>query len=179
MAAANPALEEITGYLGVGSLLLLSGFFVLDGLFDFVLFVEEYTKSSAWAVLVTVPILVISYVLGLFSSLGTEALLSLIFGQLLTPVRFALVATLNNESLSKRYADVERHSRLLNGCALAFALLGIGSWFEVRQMGQFGVVGQIGLYLGLLTAIGCPFLARHVQTELLRVVDAVDTVNAS
>lgn len=115
MAANKPALEEVSGYLGIGSLELLGGFFILDGLSGFLAFIEVYAKTSAWAILVTVPALVVAYVLGLFSSLGAESILNRFTHPILTPTLFAYVTSSKNELLVQRYSDAERHSRLLYG----------------------------------------------------------------
>lgn len=76
MSPTQPALEEISGYLGVGALELLGALFVVDGASNFVPFIEPIFKTTTWTLLATVPILVVSYVLGLFSSLGAESVLS-------------------------------------------------------------------------------------------------------
>ena len=73
MASNKPVLEEVSGYLGVGSLELLGAFFVLDGISGFLSFIELYAKTSAWAILVTVPALVVAYVLGLFDLLPVNS----------------------------------------------------------------------------------------------------------
>ena len=68
MTPSKPALEEVTGYLGVGGLLLLGLFFVVDGQTNFWTTVEMYTKTGSFAILFTLPLLVISYVLGLLAA---------------------------------------------------------------------------------------------------------------
>lgn len=179
MTSNNPALEEISGYLGVGSLELLGFFFVLDGTYGFLAFIEVYAKTSAWAVLVTVPALVVAYVLGLFSSLGAEFFINSLTRPLLTPALFAHITSSKNEMLVQRYADAERHSRLLYGCSVAFVLVAVGSSLEIRMMGEFGFVGNIGLVAGLVIAALCPLLARHLQAELVHFAEAVRSLNAT
>lgn len=179
MASNKPVLEEVSGYLGVGSLELLGAFFVLDGISGFLSFIELYAKTSAWAILVTVPALVVAYVLGLFSSLGVEAILNRFTRPILTPALFAYVTSSKSEMLVLRYADAERHSRLLYGCSIAFALLAVGSWLEARMMGDFGFVGYVGLIAGFVIAALCPLLARHLQTELVPFAEAVRAHNAT
>ena len=134
MPIPKPALEEVTGYLGVGSLQLLGAFFVADGLTGFYSLVEHYSKASSFAILFTVPLLVISYVLRLFSSLAVEATAEKLFRPVLNPVLFATTIMLARDPLTSRYLDVERHSRLLYGCTLAFLLLAVGSLLEQRNM---------------------------------------------
>lgn len=171
MTPDKATLEDITGYLGVGAMELLGLFFVLDGVSGFLVFLETYAKTSSWAILVTVPALFVSYILGLTSSLAVESALRL--KPILTPEIFARATSSKNESLVRRYAEVERHSRLLNGCLVAFLLLGFGSLAEVRMMGAFGFVGYLGFGVALALAVLCPVVARHQQRRLLPYIHAV------
>ena len=134
MPATKPALEEVTGYLGVGSLQFLGAFFIIDGYTGFFTLVELYAKSSAVAILFTIPLLVISYVLGLLSSLAAEVVLERAVRPHLTAELFAIALNTGKEPLITRYAEVERHSRLLHGCTLAFFLLALGSLAERTNM---------------------------------------------
>lgn len=179
MADGKPALEEVTGYLGVGSLEMLGIFFALDGISGFLSFIEIYAKTSAWAILVTVPILVVSYVTGLCSSFAAQWFVHKLRGNLLTPEQFAFVSTSKNEPLIQRYAETERNSRLLYGCSIAFIFVGVGSALEVRMMAQFGFVGYLGLIGGLLLASACLFLARELQREIAKFIEAVREINTN
>jgi hypothetical protein len=174
MSPTKPALEEVTGYLGVGSLQLLGIFFVVDGLTGFYSLVEVYSKSSSFAILFTVPLLVISYVLGLFSSLAAAVFVERGFRSRLSADLFARVVQLGKEALTARYAEVERHSLLLYGCTLAFLLLAVGSLAERNNMPGFESVGTSCFFLGLVIGVACPFLARHLQSELKSYVLAVE-----
>jgi hypothetical protein len=174
MAPDKATLEDLTGYLGLGALELLGFFFVLDGISGFLVFLETYAKTSSWAILVTIPVLVVSYILGLTSSLAVESALR--FRPILTPELFARTATSKNETLIRRYAEVERHSRLLNGCLVAFLFLGFGSLAEVRMMGTFGFVGYLGFGIALFLTALCPLVARHQQRLLLPYIHAIHSL---
>jgi hypothetical protein len=171
MTTTKPALEEVSGYLGVGSLELLSAFFIMDGPTNLLPFAETIFKTTTW--LATVPLLVISYVLGLISSLGAEAAITRIVRPALTPALFAMVSGSGNDLLIQRYVDVERHTRLLHGCTLAFLLLGLGCWSEVNMLGDFGFVGYLCLSGGLLLSVLCPLLALRLQRQLVPFIEAV------
>ncbi len=162
----KPKLEDITGFLGVGTLEILGIFFILDGLTGFLTFIEAYSKTSSWAILVTVPILVFAYVFGLLTSLGTEMFINRAFSNNLLDELFGMVVSLNKDFLTSKFLEVERQSTLLSGCAFAFLLLAIGSLLEVPMMGRFSIVGYIGFLGGLFTAILCPILGRQLQRQL-------------
>ena len=179
MPTAKPALEEISGYLGVGSLQLLGAFFVIDGLTGFYSLVEFYSKSSAFAILFTVPLLVISYVLGLFSSLAVEVLIEKLVPPVVNPSLYAEALKTTSEPLMARYSETERHSRLLHGCSLAFVLLAVGSLAERGNMPGFEVVGTVCFVTGLFLAAICPLLAHRLQVELRAHVQAVRMVGSA
>jgi len=176
MTPSKPALEEVTGYLGVGGLLLLGLFFVVDGQTNFWTTVEMYTKTGSFAILFTLPLLVISYVLGLLASLAVQTLLDQFFPPILNPALFAAAARKEREPVLSRYLEVERHARLLYGCAFAFVILAVGS-LSVRRYLPPGqeVVSTICLILGLAIAVACPILARRLQLQLKLYVEAFDT----
>lgn len=67
------SLEAATAYIAVGSLQVLGIFFVLDGLFGFLTFIEEYAKTTAWGILVSVPLITVSYLLGVLSGSIADA----------------------------------------------------------------------------------------------------------
>lgn len=177
MSSTKPSLEEITGYLGVGALLLLGIFFVIDGLTNFWITVEQYAKTSSFAILFTVPLLVISYVLGLIGSLTVQNLVDRFVPPILSPDLFAAAAQKSREPLLSRYLEVERHSRLLYGCTLAFLLMAVGALLVQRYLptGQ-ELVAVVCFATGTLVSAACPTLARRLQVQLASYVRAFETI---
>lgn len=163
---AKPTLEEVTGYLGIGSLEILGMFFIIDGRANFVPFAEPIVSTTVWALLATVPLLVVSYVLGLISSLAAEAILTHVMPRSRMAELFADISTSGIEPLIQRFADVERHSRFLYGCTFAFIVLAIGCWSEVAMLDRFGFVGYLCLAGGIVISFICPLLALRLQREL-------------
>jgi hypothetical protein len=176
MTPTKPSIEEITGYLGVGALLLLGIFFVVDGYTNFWITVEHYAKTASFAILFTVPLLVISYVLGLLASLTTQSLLEHFMTPILNAGLFASAAQKGREALLARYLEVERHSRLLYGCTFAFLFLAIGSLAVQKYLppGQ-EAVSIVCLIVGILLAVACPLLARQLQRQLQIYVTSFET----
>ena len=173
MPPTKPALEEVSGYLGVGSLQLLGAFFIIDGATNFVPFIEPIFKTTTWTLLATVPLLVISYILGLISSLGAEAIVTRVVQPPLTAELFAAVSASGNDMLVQRYIDVERHTRLLHGCIVSFVVLALGCWSEVGMLNKFGFIGYLCLAGGLVIALLCPVLAWRLQRQLVPFIVAV------
>jgi len=176
MTPTKPSLEEVTGYLGVGALLMLGVFFLIDGPTNVWTTVEQYAKTNSFAILFTVPLLVIAYVLGLLASLAVQTLLERFLPAILSPELFAAAAQKSREPVLSRYLEVERHSRLLYGCTLAFLVLAAGSLSVQRWLprGQ-EVVGKVCFVLGIAIATACPILARRLQHQLKLYVKAFDT----
>ena len=157
----------------MGLLEILGFFFVLDGTSGFFVFVEAYAKTSAWAILVAAPLLVVAYVFGIISSLGIQALLERSLPSELTPSLFRAVSESKNDALIQKYLDAERHTLLLHGCVAGFLLLAVGSWAEVPMMAPFGFVGYIGLIGGVAVAAVCPLLARRIQRQVAVFAEAI------
>jgi hypothetical protein len=179
MSIFDKSLEDLSGLLGIGSLHILGIFFILDGNFNFFLFLEDYGQTSTWAILVAIPLLVIAYILGVLSTVLSSRIVSLIFDKEEQRKKlFATVATLNNEMLSSRYKDMERNRSLLNSCALALFVLALGSLSEVHVMGSFGVVGYIGALGAAIAAIVCPFLAMKMENDFSDLCKTFESVQA-
>ena len=173
MGPSKSSIDELSGFLGVGSLQLLAIFFILDGTTGFLKFLEDYAHTNTWSILVSLPLLVVAYVFGLISCLGMEAIFEGIWQSSLRAEIFYKVTESKNETLLQKYLDAERHIQLLNGCVAAFVLLGIGSLAEVRQMPSYEVVGYLGLGGGLLTAILCRVLCWRLERKIHRLVTTV------
>jgi hypothetical protein len=60
MAQPNAGIEQVSGYLGVGSLVVLGALFVVDGAANLVPFLETVFRTTTWTLLAAVPMLVIS-----------------------------------------------------------------------------------------------------------------------
>jgi uncharacterized membrane protein len=176
MSSTKPSLEEVTGYLGVGALLLLGTFFIIDGFTNFWVTLEQYAKTGSFAILFTVPLLVISYVLGLLASLTVQTILERFVPPILSPELFAAAAQKAREPLLNRYLEVERHSRLLYGCTLSFVLLAVGS-LTLRKYLPPGqeLVAVVCFVIGTALAGACPVLARRLQVQLRFYVNAFES----
>jgi hypothetical protein len=58
-------IEEFTGTIGVGCLITLGLFFLTDSQFRYWAYIEGLMKTNSWGVLVSVPLLIVNYILGL------------------------------------------------------------------------------------------------------------------
>ena len=118
----------------------------------------------------------ISYVLGLLGSLAVQTFVERFVPPLLGAELFATAAQTGREPVLNRYLEVERHSRLLYGCTLAFLLLAVGSLLVMQYLppGQ-ELVAVVCFVMGVAIAVSCPLLARHLQRQLKPYVVAFET----
>jgi hypothetical protein len=167
------AITEVSGSVGIGALHVLGLFFILDGRFAFLGFVEQYACTASWSIFVTVLVLVSSHVVGLLSMLVSDALLVHLFKNRysLAPL-FVQVTLTKSEQLIARYLETERLQRFLAGVALSFLMVGLGSWSEVRMMGSYGAVGYVGVALSVLACCGCVALAVRMRNSFACEVEA-------
>lgn len=171
MGIERASFEELTGYVGIGALELLAAFFIIDGFSNFFELVEWYSKTNSWAILFTVPGVVVAYVLGAITAFTAESLLP--GTSLLTANVFAQVVASKNEPLLRRHSETERISRVLSGASIAFVLLALGLLSEVRMLGRFGFVGYWGFAAAVTIGVLCPIVARNQQRRFLQHAQAV------
>jgi len=161
------SLEDLTGVLGVGSLHILGLFFIFDGLYGFFPLLERYAATTSFVLLFTVPLIVVSYVLGLFSSLIVDMLLTPLYLRLTNRTATLIeVARTTNDFVISQMLEATRHQRLLNGGALAFLVLALGSLLETKNMPSYEPVGYLGALGATIAALACPMLALRIQRQL-------------
>jgi hypothetical protein len=160
-------IEEFTGTIGVGCLVMLAFFFTTDSVFRYWSHIEHLTNTNSWSILISVPILIVNYIVGI---------IVIEIGELLIPTYYkpevhrrfdenmTVVVEINSEYLSSRYADVWQSKRVLNGSSLAFVLLGIGVFFEGLPLDMgFKIIGIIGMVGSFVLAVICPFISSRIQ----------------
>ncbi|MBK8506049.1 MAG: hypothetical protein IPL46_29950 [Saprospiraceae bacterium] len=141
-------IEEFTGTIGVGCLVSLGLFFLTDSVFRYWIFIEELMVTNSWGVLVSIPILIINYILGL---------ITIEFGELLFPKLYAKeiqqkfednfirIVSKNREPLTSKYNEVHQNRRILNGSSIGLVLIGMGVVLEgLPLIYDYKIIGFIG-----------------------------------
>jgi len=162
-------IEEFTGTIGVGCLVMLSLFFLTDSIFRYWHHMEDLTHTNSWSILISVPILIVNYIFGV---------IVIEIGELLIPKRYEskvhdefdnkilLVIEKDSDFLTSRYSDIWQSKRILNGSSIAFVFLGIGVFFEgVAVNGGFMIIGVIGLAGSFVLAAICPYISARTQKK--------------
>ena len=165
-------LQDLTGYLGIGWLVICGFALLANGLFSAFRYIERYASSLSWTIFVSIPLIVIAYVFGLFAvSLGDMALRR--FASHGSPqyreVVRAVLRTGNTIAL-EQLSEMQRHQRLLKGSSVAFIVIAMGALAHLRW--YRASVALTGFFAALLAAALAALVARHVEREFVETTSA-------
>jgi hypothetical protein len=158
------ALSTFAGPSGVGALCLLAVFLFLDGRAPelFPTF-ELYAKTSTWSVVAAVPVVAISYVLGLSVMIASEQVIANVAKQSeseRTSMARMVSAGPGKDSLAAQlYVDALRNRAVLAGGAMALALLGLGALSEVRNLPNLRAVIVVAALGAVMFSMLAAYLA--------------------
>ncbi len=172
-------IEEFTGTIGVGCLVSLGLFFLTDSQFRYWNDIEQLMGTNSWGVLVSIPILIVNYILGLvIIELGELIIPKLIRkkDQLEFQENFKKVARLNNELITSRYNEVYQNKRILNGSSIGFILISMGVFLEGIDFSDgLHTIGIIGMAGSLIVTGICPFIGVRIQAKFNQSIENYET----
>ncbi len=161
MKTADITLEDITSYLGIGSLHLLGLALMANKSFDFFRFFEAFSKTSGWAILFAIPLIVTMYLTGLISVLLADVMFSFIDRRNFATAKVLPMLYLgNSERLWSAFVESEKHRRLLKGCSLGFLTLAGG----IEESHLFFAV-SFPVYIVAVIAALCPLAANLIRRD--------------
>lgn len=171
-------IESLTGLLAVGSLGMLGIFLIIDGQTNIFVIFEEYGKSTSWGIFAAVPMLVLSYLLGLFLSQIAEILFTKIahLNSANEEQQFISIARSGNEYVINRYSELTRQKRLLESASIAFLLLSLGTLSEVKQMYGWEIVAYGSSVGALVVAVISPLMAIRVSRKIENLISALSEI---
>ena len=178
MSTFGDALSTFAGPAGVGALCLLAAFLFLDGRAPelFPTF-EKYAKTSTWGVVAAVPVLAISYVLGLSVMITSEHVITRVVGQRETEMsslgRIVAAGPSKDSLTAQLYVDALRNRAVLGGGAMALVLLGIGALSEVRNLPSLRSVIIAAVIGALLVAALAMYLAIREGDRMHAIVNSI------
>jgi hypothetical protein len=170
----SPPGEQLTGKVGLGAIVILAGYLVLDsqpvGIFKIL---ETYGDTTSWALLIAVPTIVVSYVLGILSIDVAQVLLGrLSVFRSVDEGRDLLVVGSSPDILQARYSEVIRRAELLQGAVIAFLMLACGCLIDRENFGN-GFLGWtvvvIAVVLAVLSGVFAARAARGAKALVLTV----------
>jgi hypothetical protein len=123
------SIQGFSGATAVGTLTLL-GLLLTANAFATNLFpaIHFYSQTPTWAIVVAVPVVALSYLLGLLSNGAAEAVLvwlRLVDGKALT--EDPVWVSVHGEFVAGRFQQLRQEAELLAGSAISMTLLSIGA----------------------------------------------------
>jgi hypothetical protein len=165
MSTSGDSISTLAGPAGVGALCLLGLFLFLDGRApDLFPTFEQYAKTASWSIVAAVPVLTVSYVLGLSIMIASERAISRVvgFSQKSEVGDLALIgiAGLAKDSpASIFYAEARRNGAVLAGGALALLVLSSGALSETSNLPNLRSTVIIATLLTVFLAVLAAYLA--------------------
>ena len=173
----TPPGEQLTGKAGLGAIVLLAGYLVADsqplGMFRIL---KTYGDTTPWVLLVAVPTVVVSYVLGILSIDVAQVLLRPLSPfRALDEGRDLLRVGSGPEILQARYSEAIRRAELLQGAVIAFLMLTCGCLIDRKNFAS-GFLGwsviAIAVVLAVLSGVFAARAARGAKALVLIVSPA-------
>lgn len=177
----NKVIEEFTGTIGVGFLVSLGLFFFTDSQYYYWPAIEELMGTNSWSVMVSIPILIVNYILGLIIIEISEIIFPLIFAKDIQDVfssNFEKVAKFESDFVASRYNEVYQNKRILNGSSIGFFIIAFGIFLESLNVnGMLKLIGIIGAIGSVIIGVICPLISVKIQSKInLRIMKAVRSV---
>jgi len=160
-------LDSFTIKVAIGSLWIFSAFLLACGFYNVYPFIESIARSTTWDVVAAVPVIALSYALGVvviclsswaFSPRHVDSLVS-------EAVDFVRLCRLENEFIVGRYERLRQDIEFLRAWLPTIAILVLSvCWCSARILLRYGASGE-----GLV-AIGAAMLLLLVVPLILRVL---------
>lgn len=157
--------------LALGTIWLVSIFLFVCGIYNLYPFIEKLSSTSTWEVLMPIPTLVVSYMIG---ELATYISNSTFFRKTSNYIEiddFLSIIKTENIYLIKRYENMQNQFQFFRTCfptSIFFGFSIIWSSFFVFKASTLGIK-EICISLGLLIIISSPFfvmMAKKKKAEI-------------
>ena len=161
--------KGLFGIFGVGALMILGVFFILNGTLEIWDVIEDASNLSGWSILVSIPLVVVSYIFGIII---IEIANFLFFSKRKKEEEKEILKILveqKSEFLQGFYLEEVQNQRLLKGGAISFIFVGIGSLLESHwpRIGILGIIGGLGAFL---ISIICIILVKRMNKNMVEII---------
>ena len=155
--------ESYTTALSVGSLCLFGIFLMLDRHTAVYSIVSEYSGSAVWAVVATIPVVVITYAFGFMAISLSEV----VFDKLLRRRHedqecFIRLSLLGNDVLMRHYLGFMERQRFLEACTFGLLVLGFGCCYNA-------FLNELYSHVGYWVGAGCIVLGTTLSVGVMRI----------
>lgn len=171
------ATGDLSSALPIGSISFLGLFFILDHFMNLWIFLEGYTGTTTWNIILAIPTLVIMYIIGIINLRISDHIFSKAFKKDPTEELklFLNIVAMKNNALTERYFEIKRLKEFFQACFFAFIILGFGTILTYKWAGNYEIFTFI-LGSGLIIiGISCPFLAKDYYNQLIKLVELAKT----
>ena len=161
-------IKGLFGVFGVGSLIILGIFFILNGTIELWDTLEAAIELKGWNVLVSVPLVVVSYLFGIIAIEIADVFLRTKRAKELDIKTIQQLAKENNQFLQSLYFENQQTQRLLKGGAVAFIFISIGSLLNGLHWSGIGILGIVGSVGALALTIICLIISKLVRIDFIK-----------
>jgi hypothetical protein len=127
--------EGFSGATAVGSLVFIDLALIADAFADNLFpTINAYSQTPTWAIVVAVPFVALTYLLGVISISGGAALLAWGRESRIAPTEETSFLATCNPLVASRFQQLQQEAQLLSGSFVAFTLLSFGSAFHAAQI---------------------------------------------
>ncbi len=167
MSTSGDSISTLAGPAGVGALCLLGLFLFLDGRApDLFPTFEQFAKTASWSVVAAVPVLAVSYVLGLSIMIASERAISSVVGpsqsrEVGDLERITTTGLAKDSPASIFYAEAIRNRAVLAGGALGLLVLSLGALSETSNLPNLRSTIIVAVLLTVFLAVLAAYLAVH------------------
>lgn len=164
-------LDQFTGKLAIGSLLILAGAITLQGYADIVPFIEWWTGTKTYDFFFALPYIFLSYLLGLVVIRLSATLFDIFRKDSLEQEvsRVITVGKSGNDFITDRYEQLLQEVELLQAACPISALLGIVGFLNLKLVDIFPygrtVFGTLAVFLIAFVPLSL-FLISKTRNEM-------------
>lgn len=129
-------LHGFAGATGIGAIIALGFYLILIKIRpNFHYSIDTYFKTAAWAIFVSISFLLLAYIIGLFAIQVSGCVSKICFGRepSNTINDIMVIASTKNSFISSNYLVLKQKSDILNGCFVAFLVLGSGIITHIKK----------------------------------------------
>lgn len=169
------SINGFAGVTGIGAICILGFFFILDAEGSSVLpTLNEYASTPTWGILAAVPAIAISYLIGQFAVVLVVMCFDAFAVSHVNEANAILqIGMAKNDFLGQEFSRIKQERDLLSGSSVAFVLLGVGAYFERRNLPQIKRIITLCTWICVVVGIGLFWLGvqrAHVLNELVEAV---------
>lgn len=165
------SIQEFSGATAVGALVLVDLALIANAFADNLFpVIDIYSRTSTWAIVVAIPLLSLTYLLGLLCTGAAElALIRLRLVDANALSEDIIAVTARGEFVAGRFQQLRQEAELLAGGAIALALLAVGAALSTWRIEGWRRFLTAVAITAILFAAGSVFLSwyRHASAHRL------------